>query len=74
MKNRAEIRAEELAAIAVRYSNDRRKQRHNPELVVDRIAKLIEKISKLSDAAAKQAKQDALADAWNAYAKAAKRL
>jgi hypothetical protein len=74
MKTKAALKATELAAIATRYANSPRKLKHNPDQMVDRITNIIAKISKLSDVAAGQAKQDALQAAWGAYAKAAKHL
>jgi len=64
---RAAAMAAELAARATRYSNDRTMFRQEPDLVASRILRLIEKIGKLDDIVAGDAKQAALSDAWAAY-------
>lgn len=64
---RAEAMASELATRATRYSLNRGKFRKEPDLVADRILRLIDKIGKLDDTAAGDAKQAALSEAWAAY-------
>jgi hypothetical protein len=59
--------ASELATRATRYSLNRGKFRKEPDLVADRILRLIDKIGKLDDTAAGDAKQAALSEAWAAY-------
>ena len=66
---RAAARAAELAASATRYGNDRQMFRKEPDYVADLILKLIDKIGKLDDTAAGDAKQAALSEAWAAYHK-----
>ena len=64
---RAAAMAAELATRATRYSLNRGKFRQEPDLVADRILRLIDKIGKLDDTAAGDAKQAALSEAWAAY-------
>lgn len=64
---RAEAMASELATRATRYSLDRNMFQKEPDLVADRILRLIDKIGKLDDTAAGDAKQAALSEAWSAY-------
>ena len=66
---RAAAKAVKLAASATRYGNDRQMFRKEPDLVADRILKLIDKIGMLDDTASGDAKQVALSDAWAAYHK-----
>ena len=68
-KTRAAARAAELAARAVRYSNDRTGFMSEPDATAGRVLKLIDKINLLSDAACGNAKEVALRDAWSAYEK-----
>ena len=67
MTTRAAARAAELAATATRYAKNRRAFRQEPDLMAQRVLKLIDRINKLSDTAAGDAKQVALREAWGAY-------
>ena len=64
---RAAAMAAELAARATRYSLDRKGIRWNSSDSARRILNLIEKIQKLDDVAAGNAKAKALDKAWEAY-------
>ena len=66
---RAAAMAAELAARATRLGNNRTAFRQEPDTVADRLLRLIDKIGKLDDTAAGDAKQAALSDAWAAYHK-----
>ena len=64
---RAAAKAAELAAKATRDSKNRGKFQKEPDLVADRILRLIDKIELLDDTACGDAKQSALSEAWTAY-------
>lgn len=64
---RAAAMAAELATRATRISVDRRRFRQDPHGTADRVLRLIDKIGKLDDTAAGDAKQAALSEAWAAY-------
>ena len=64
---RAAAMAAELATRATRLSKNRRAFRQEPDVVADRLLRLIDKIGKLDDTVAGEAKQAALSEAWAAY-------
>jgi hypothetical protein len=64
---RAAAKAAELADRATRLANNRKEFSYEPDAVASRLLRLIDKIGKLDDTAAGDAKQTALSDAWAAY-------